>query len=425
MQKAAVEPNFRYGHRRSAIAPKLAIVLLLAVGALTGRAHADASFTAQPQVIGGEAAEPGAFPWLAFVRGGTGICTGSVVSSSLILTAAHCVVDPDSGATRDPADYVVVTGNVDWTEAPREMSAVAQILVNPVYEPGGVRNRWDAALLHLSRPIQAPPIRFAETKIWNEGTVALIAGWGVTQFEQEDATEHLQWAPTIVQSDQYCLLNAPGFLPGIQLCAIEASGFESGACHGDSGGPLLAQAPSRQELMLIGVTKGAYGACRTDLPNLFTRSDSISAWINGRIKALNPPLPRVTPPPPSRVSPAASPRTPTLGQLQAAAFSRQVLRRVFRKRYLAGRTFKTKCNRNLMRNRQRCDVSWIHGSYVYEGWVQVTAQLHEGSRRLRAQYSIRWMNALCQTKPARVRMLRVYCGTRTKRGSIAEPFVKA
>lgn len=402
-------------------------IAFLGVG-MGSAGHANASPNAQPQVIGGEPANPGTFPWLAFVAaefagGEGGVCTGSVVSSNLILTAAHCVVDRESGATRNPANYVVVTGNVNWTGAPREASAVDQILVYTSYKSSGaLAGLGDAALLHLSSPIHAPPVRVAANKFWDKGTAALIAGWGATEFEQKDITAHLQWAFTVVQSDQYCFGSAPGFLPGAQLCAVEAASFKSGACYGDSGGPLLAQAPGREELVLIGVLRGGYGDCRTDMPNVFTRSDLIASWVSGQIKALAPPPPVPTPQTPVSTASIDAGRVEplVLGRSQALALVRTALRQSFTRHFLKRRHYEIRCGRPSWypQNRQRCEVSWVLGRRNYRGSVILSARLADGTPKVRATATIRRKSELCADGRYRGK---IWCRVQTWKGMVEVP----
>jgi len=44
------------------------------------------------------------------------LCSGTVVSPNVVLTAGHCAVDKTTGITRNPAGFAVVTGAADWTD---------------------------------------------------------------------------------------------------------------------------------------------------------------------------------------------------------------------------------------------------------------------------------------------------------------------
>lgn len=44
------------------------------------------------RIVGGGTAQPGQFPWQVSVRrNGYGICGGSIISPTEVITAAHCV----------------------------------------------------------------------------------------------------------------------------------------------------------------------------------------------------------------------------------------------------------------------------------------------------------------------------------------------
>src|SRR5271167_668497 len=73
---------------------------------------------AHAAVIGGQPAEPGTFPWMAYVldfRGNeVGQCSGTVLAPNLVLTAGHCAEDIQTGVVNEASGYRVLTGNVDW-----------------------------------------------------------------------------------------------------------------------------------------------------------------------------------------------------------------------------------------------------------------------------------------------------------------------
>src|SRR5207249_2406653 len=72
-----------------------------------------------PQILGGSGAVQGEWSFMAFIiyvdsaSNPVFICTGTLVSANVVLTAGHCVFDETTGAGRDPIGYRVGTGAVD------------------------------------------------------------------------------------------------------------------------------------------------------------------------------------------------------------------------------------------------------------------------------------------------------------------------
>jgi secreted trypsin-like serine protease len=365
-------------------------------------ASAGASTPAQTRIVGGQVAKAGTFPWLARVidfrdDGLVGTCTGTVVSTNLILTAAHCVVDEETGEIAEPSQFSVVTGDVDWRSAERTVSTVSHVLVYPNYEPEGLKHWGDAALLQLTAPITAPPLKLASSAFWVAGTGAVIVGWGRTSYSQETLPDDLNWAEVVVQGKSYCESNAPNFHPLGQVCTIDAPDLTSGICNGDSGGPLLALLPGTEEVVVIGVSVVSYGECSTSKPSLATRSDLIDNWVNARIKELAPPPPAPAPTTTKPAPAAAAPVTllPTMTQEQAFSYARTTLSEAFGSRFRGRHYYRMTCQR-VEATKFKCGVNWTRLPNDYYGYVTVYLALENGRPVWLSKYTIRWVNDYCR-----------------------------
>jgi secreted trypsin-like serine protease len=284
-----------------------------------GRAHA--------AIVGGAPAASGTFPWLALVEYNEGngeaqYCTGSVVASNVVLTAGHCVANIDTGATLPANNFTVFTGNVDWTAPGEQSSAVTTVLAYPGYVPS--TGYGDAGLLVLATATSQPAIPLAtpaDASFVAQGNALTISGWGATSAGGGLMTE-LQTGTIGTQSPSYCAsqdgADSLAFDPAAEFCAIDPTNFAIGTCHGDSGGPEIV-APTPGSVLEVGIASRADAYCKTTVPDIFTRVDLVSAWVDGEIAAVAPPQQPSTPvstatPASTPVAAASTPPAPTAGK---------------------------------------------------------------------------------------------------------------
>lgn len=242
--------------------------------------------TARVAVIGGVAAAGGAYPSLAEVvdlRGReAGQCTGTVVAPSLVLTAGHCAENMRTGIPRRASGFRILT----FAGAEMHVSTVNGVIV---YERFARRvDDGDAALLVLSAPVSAPAIKLAGGSDGDApaaGTTATIVGWGNTRYRQRLPTGRLRSATTVVQAARWCSRNAPPFYLRGEICTIDPPGYATGACNGDSGGPLLVAGSGGEAPVQVGIAIHVYGKCSTRRPTVFTSVESIVTWVDSWIAA--------------------------------------------------------------------------------------------------------------------------------------------
>jgi trypsin len=265
---------------------------------------------ASPRIVGGTGSSTSEFPWQVSMNlddAFAGIsdfqghfCGGSVLTSRIVLTAAHCVfdTDPDCGPAdlsepndvcgpatdpggdqtpfADPNDFDIIAGRTVLSSVTGGEHNLQAIYFDGRYNP--TTSDFDDALLVLATPTSQPSIDIAgpsEAALWAAGRPTVVSGWGdTTPGVPGGASDTLLKATTPIISDAAC--SASGYGSDFHSNSMVCAGFLAGgidSCQGDSGGPLQAPgfAGAAPVHRLAGVVSFGIGCAQPDFPGVYTR----------------------------------------------------------------------------------------------------------------------------------------------------------
>uniref|UniRef100_R4G2N2 SP1-Sep-3 n=2 Tax=Sepia latimanus TaxID=3248881 RepID=R4G2N2_SEPLA len=227
------------------------------------------------QIVSGTNAKDCEFPHIAFVlidtENGTFACGGSLIDSTHVVTAAHCV---DSGVT----SVDVFFGSLNKRNMPHRIS-VSSLTIHGDYDgDNDITVLNDVAVLTLSKAMKfsecIKPIELAKAGDRFVGNCH-IAGWGKTGEKMSSSVELLR-ATVPVLTKKQCSKYAGG-LQTQHICAGQLTENGKTTCQGDSGGPLMCYRASDSKLVLAGIV--SYGWTCTEGLSVFARVSHFNAWI--------------------------------------------------------------------------------------------------------------------------------------------------
>lgn len=210
--------------------------------------------TAAGAVIGGSP-DGSAHPYVGMAGNGSSLCTGSLVSPTVFVTAGHCFATTTSSFGTDGAGHSIVKVSFD----PRGTTVPSSARVNffgveyhhPHFCEGCKSNgptmlTHDVAVVVFAAPIptsivpryaQLPRAGFDDAL---PGAALDLVGFGIQGFASGGGSDPQPVALGSRASAQTTAVAGDGVLaPSFLKLASAASAGNAGACFGDSGGPDL------------------------------------------------------------------------------------------------------------------------------------------------------------------------------------------
>ena len=255
----------------------------------------------EPEIIGGEEAEPGAWPWMvALVYSNEPnaywgqFCGGALIHPRWVLTAGHCAENAS------PSDIDVVIGRHTLSSSDGERISVMEIIEHPDYDSWTLDS--DLALLHLSTASSHPTIPVVDvgdSALFAPGILATVIGWGDTiGGSQPSYPDALRQVSVPLVSNATC--NAPQSYNGDVTSNMICAGYSQGgkdSCSGDSGGPLMVSNAQGNGWMQAGIVSWGDGCAEANKYGVYTRVVNFKSWIDSYVGASPTTTPTTTPTP--------------------------------------------------------------------------------------------------------------------------------
>lgn len=224
--------------------------------------------TSLKPIVGGEIDD--GHPAVGGVVSESGRCTGTLVTSKIVLTAAHCI-NPDT-----PPTLFTLGQSIDNPDISLE---ILESIPHPLYVYQGVPGKLqpsphDIALLVLAESAPLEPMKMRlHWMSCLEGTPITFVGFGLTDKYDPSSSGIKHWV-----NKKLGELGDQGFH------THTVPGQPQGACSGDSGGPALLS--SGGQTRIIGVASTADHWCA--LVNYHVRTDTYADWILEKIAEHDP-----------------------------------------------------------------------------------------------------------------------------------------
>jgi hypothetical protein len=210
------------------------------------------------------------------------LCTASLLSSEIAITAAHCVEHSHSGL------QLYFSPSLSGEGLQQNRRSVIDVAISPRWSMhrNNTKDSGDIAILRFSGGF---PMGYKSAELLkgsnplNSGKAVVLAGYGINSGLVTDRG---------VTSGSGVLRSVKVQIADANFSKTEVSIDQSrgaGACHGDSGGPAFVQDSASGQLLLWGVTSRGIDDPKDHCSgkSVYTKIQPFNRWINQTIRKWN------------------------------------------------------------------------------------------------------------------------------------------
>ncbi|XP_043066710.1 trypsin alpha-3 [Drosophila bipectinata] len=221
------------------------------------------------RIVGGVAASIENHPWMVSVQtSGSHHCGGSIISNTIVVTAAHCLESPIT------ASVLRIRAGSNRRSYGGVLVQVAAFKAHEGYKTASKVN--DIAVLRLQSSLTfgstIKAIALATVSPAN-GAAATVTGWGKIAYNSYTSTSTLNYIDTRIVSRSQCGSSSYSYGSRIRESMICAAIANKDSCNGDSGGPLVSGG------QLVGVVSWGVECAAAKYPGVYADVAELRTWI--------------------------------------------------------------------------------------------------------------------------------------------------